>query len=381
MFPSLLTALALGAPQADGELKKRAEELVGHLGDPVYRDREKAARELLDIGYPARDAVLAGQRSADAEVSDRCKKLYPAIWRADLDRRVGRFLADPDGPIPDDLPGAARWLKTAGDGKESRLLYASVVRAHPELLLEVELNPDRLRPAYVVLARDVYDRVHGRPPTAAANRPGPDESEVLAFLFLGATGDVRPTVLAGPSSVYFTQFLTSPHLATALAADPPNVPVRRLFAAWLEKERYSVTLRRAIDLATQHKVRECAPAILKVGADPGTMPSVRATALLGFARLGTKDDLPALEPLLKSEVQIGTVVVNQERWTVQARDVALGAAVLLAGQDPADFGFARKPPNSPAFIGSYTAYAFESDEARAAAHQKWREWVVKNLKK
>src|SRR5438067_12995579 len=118
MFPTLLTALILGAPPADRDPKRRAEDLVAHLGDPVYRDREKAARELLDIGYPAKDAVLAGQRSPDPEVSDRCKKLYPAIWRADLDKRVRRFLDDLDGPIPDDLPGAARWLKTAGDGKE-----------------------------------------------------------------------------------------------------------------------------------------------------------------------------------------------------------------------------------------------------------------------
>src|SRR5262245_59233630 len=98
MVPTLLIALALAVPP-DGELKRRAEELVGRLGDPTYRDREKAARELLDIGYPAKEAVLAGQRSPDPEVSDRCKKLYPVIWRTDLEKRVQRFLDDPDGPI------------------------------------------------------------------------------------------------------------------------------------------------------------------------------------------------------------------------------------------------------------------------------------------
>src|SRR5205823_9558552 len=142
---------------------------------------------------------------------------------------------DLDGPIPDALPGAARWLKTAGDGKESRRLYAAVVQAHPELLLNVELHPDRLRLGYLELARDVYGRTHGRPATAAADRPGPSESGVLAFLFLGASGDVRPAALAGVSSVAYTQFLTSHHFVSALSADPPNAPVRKLFAAWLEK--------------------------------------------------------------------------------------------------------------------------------------------------
>jgi hypothetical protein len=214
-----------------------------------------------------------------------------------------------------------------------------------------------------------------------SDRPGPQESEVLAFLFLGAAGDVRPTTLAGASSIFFTQFLTSPYLVSSLAADPPNAPARKLFAAWLEKERYSITLRRAIDLAAQNKVRECTPAILKIATDPGTLPSLRAMAVLGFAKLGTKDDLPTLEPLFKSEVQIGTVLINRDRWTVQVRDVALAAAVQLAGQDLADFGFVRKPPNTPALISSYTYCAFESDEKRAAAHEKWREWAAKNLKK
>jgi hypothetical protein len=101
---------------------------------------------------------------------------------------------------------------------------------------------------------------------------------------------------------------------------------------------------------------------------------------VGFFQLGTKDDLPALEPLLKSEVQIAAVQVNGERGTVQVRDVALGAAIALAGQDPLDFGFVRRPLAATAF-SSYAAFAFATDEQRAAAHQKWKEWAAKNLKK
>ena len=98
MFPAaILTALSLGAPPPDADLRKRAEELVARLGAPSYRDREKAARELVDIGYPAKDAVLAGKKSADSEISDRCAKLYPVIWRADLEKRVQAFLDEAGG--------------------------------------------------------------------------------------------------------------------------------------------------------------------------------------------------------------------------------------------------------------------------------------------
>jgi len=370
---ALLTAFSLGAPPADADLKKRAEGLVARLGSPGYRDREAAARELLDIGYPAKEAVLAGQKSPDTEVSDRCTKLYPVIWRADLEKRVQTFLDDPDGLVPADLPGAAQWLKAAGDGKESRQLYAALVRAHPEPLTDVELHPARLRQAYLDLVRDAHLRTGGRSTVQ-------QQADVLLFLFLGAAGDVRPAAQPGISSSYYYQFLNSPYLTAQLGADPPAVPVRKLYAAWLEKERYSIVLRRGIDIAAQHKVQECAPVALKIASDPGTLASLRATALLGFARLGTKDGARDLAPFLSNELQIAITNINGERATVQMRDVALGAAVQLAGQNLSDFGFERKPPAGLTSVASYIYYGFTTDEKRAAAHAKWKEWAAANLK-
>src|SRR5262245_30688300 len=190
----LSLALITTAPPADSDLKKRAEALVSQLGSADYRDREKAARELLDIGYPAKNAVLAGQHSPDTEISDRCTKLYPAIWRHDLDKRIRKFLDDPDAPIPDDLPGAARWLKVAGDGSKSREMYAEMVKVHPEPLLDVELHPERLQDVYAEFIRAVYARTMTRVPGKLANeRPTPTDSEVSLFFFLGAAGDVRPS--------------------------------------------------------------------------------------------------------------------------------------------------------------------------------------------
>ncbi|HKA07476.1 MAG TPA: hypothetical protein VKD71_09480, partial [Gemmataceae bacterium] len=101
------------------------------------------------------------------------------------------------------------------------------------------------------------------------------------------------------------------------------------------------------------------------------------------AKLGTKDNIKDLEPFLKDKLQIAAVVVNGERGSVQMRDVAMGAAVCLAGENPSDFGFERRPPPglAPMSITSYTFYAFGTDEKREAAHQKWKEWATANLKK
>jgi hypothetical protein len=381
--PILLTlALVAADPPADADAKKRAEALVQQLGDPDYRDRERAAKELLAIGYPAKDAVLAGRKSPDQEVSDRCTKLYPLIWRHDLDKRVRRFLDHPGGPIPDDLPAAARWLQIAGDGKASRELYAEVVRAHPDPLLVVELHPDRVATAYEEHVRNVYGRLHVPPAGAASpGRPTPTESEALLFLFLGAVGDVRTSLAPGTSSSYYYQFLSSPALTAKLAAAEAGAPARKLLAAWLEKERYSILVRRGIDLAAQNKVTECLPTLRKIAAEPGVVWAYRASALLGLAKLGTRDNLKDLERFLTDKAQIAAVNVNGQPWGVQMRDVALGAAVQLAGESPADFGFERRPPPNLTSVTSYTYYAFPSDEKREAAHRKWREWAAEHLKK
>jgi hypothetical protein len=378
----LALALAGAAPPPDAEIKKRAEALVAQLGDPDYRDREKAAKELLTIGYAAKDAVMAGQKSPDQEISDRCTKLYPAIWKHDLEKRVQRFLDDPTGPLPDDLPGAARWLKLAGDTRASRELYGEMVKAHPEPLLDVELNPERVPAAYLEHVRNVYTRATSRPVAARTDvPPGPRETELLLFLFLGAVGDVRTSVPLGTSTAYYYQFLNNSALARTLSAGESGAPVRKLFAAWLEKERYSVLLRRGMDIAAQNKLTECRATVLKIAADPRTVLYMRATALLGLAKLGTKDDVKELEPFLKDKTQIGIVVVNGEQWAIQMRDVALGAAVQLAGESLANFGFERRPPANLVSVTSYTYYAFSSDEKRDAAHRTWKEWAEENLKK
>jgi hypothetical protein len=376
----LLIALSVGVPNTDAQLKKKAEALVARLGHPDYRDREKAAKALIDLGYAARDAVLAGQQSGDVEVSDRCKKLYPVIWRIDLEKRIQKFLDSSDGSIPDDLPGASRWLKIAGDGKESRQLYAEMIKAYPEPLQEVELHPDQLLQAYVELMRNVYTRNYGRVPgKTVAERPTATEAEVLMFLFLGASGEVRPTLIRGVSSTYYYQFLNSPALISKLSA-VEGAPLRKLYAAWLEKERYSVVVRRGLDIAAQNGVRECAPVALKIAGDKRTVPVVRSAALIGFSRLATKDDINDLAPFLADKTTIGTVIVNGEQASVEVRDVALGAAVHLAGQNPLDFGFDRRLPAAVP-LSTHAYYGFANDEKREAAHQKWKEWATANLKK
>lgn len=383
MISSAFLAITLmcGAPPTDAELQKRSQQLVAQLGDRSYRERERAAKELLEIGYPAKDAVLAGQSSADGEISERCRKLYPAIFRHDLEKRVAKFLDNIDGPIPDGLPGAVRWIKTVGDGKESRELYAEMVKAHPETLLNFELNPERLRELYAELMREVYTRSRTQVTGGVPIRQVATESEVSLFLFLGSCAEVRTSPISGVSSTYYMQFLSAQALLAKLSAHPPATAFRKLYAAWVERERYSIVARRALDVAAQYGIKECAPMALNLAKEGGIPITYRAMALAAFGRLASKDELKDLEPFLTDKLQIAVVAFNNERGSVQMRDIALGLSVQLAGENLTDFGFDRRPPVGAATVSSYTFYAFANDDKRDAAHAKWKEWAAKNLKK
>ena len=62
---------------------------------------------------------------------------------------------------------------------------------------------------------------------------------------------------------------------------------------------------------------------------------------------------------------------------VQVRDVALAAAIIMAGQKPAEFGFTDRNANPDAadkLNFSTTRYYFENEAVRKKAFAKWAGW-------
>jgi hypothetical protein len=50
-------------------------QLVEQLGDASYAQRERAGRQLLEIGLEAKEALDDGMRHPDAEIAFRCRSL------------------------------------------------------------------------------------------------------------------------------------------------------------------------------------------------------------------------------------------------------------------------------------------------------------------
>lgn len=376
----LLLALLQAGQDPDPRQKKEIEALVERLGHRDYRVREQAGVRLLEIGPDASDAIKAGQLSADGEISERCRKLYPLLWTMGLDKRLRAFVQSPNLKDADELPFVKKWLEITGDTKASRELYANMARGHSRELKTAEEHPERIPALLGEFAKSIYVQSAGA--TAARASALASEPDVTFFLFLGAVGEVRRTSLPGVSSPHYYQFLNADWTTRSLGGDKPSKEVRLLYARWLEKERYTTVMRRAIEIARQHKVAECGPAVLKIAKDVNAIPYVRATALTGFAFIGSRENVKDLEPFLTDKVLVANVVRNNTRTSVQLRDVALVASILIAGQSPKDFGLEQDSAmRAGGGMITYSTHCFPDDDKREAGHQKWKEWSRENLGK
>ena len=115
-----LTTVALAEEPATASPPATAEQLVGQLGDASYEQRERASRQLLEIGLEARAALDDGMRHPDAEIAFRCRRLWDEV----------RFLA-----------GWQQVSLIVGDSPEARALYDKMFLADPALWYELAENP------------------------------------------------------------------------------------------------------------------------------------------------------------------------------------------------------------------------------------------------
>jgi hypothetical protein len=383
MFAALFLASTLVAPAADSReaARERAAELVQRLADPAFKVREHASDELVKLGSSAVDALRKGLTHPDPEVGERCRKLLPQALDIHFQEQIDKFLAKPDGPITDDLPGLKRWLKVTGSSKESREAYAGMVKEHRRVLIEIEANPDQATQKYQAFFAGVYARAR-----VSAINARPEwftRSEMVLFFFLGSDPNCRKGTAATGTVPYAQalQFLNGTQVQDMLAGSGASPSFQKLFLAWLEQERYLTLIRKGFQLATIADLKEAGPIAIKIALDKSTAATSRSYALLGAGKLIGAADLKKLELLMEEKTVIGRVAVaDSEPVTTELRDIALGIAVQASGQKLADYGFDRfRETTPPTASVSYTIYGL-TEKKREEAFAKWKEWSAKNKK-
>jgi hypothetical protein len=214
--------------------------------------------------------------------------------------------------------------------------------------------------------------VRGVPP----RNPSAAEVAVVAF----AESQVNSNLV--PRSTALTSVISVSGLnSQARGADPRARALAAVLGAWFDSRTDPTELYSALSLATGMQNDAAARRLAsRMMAAAGVQGFYKGQALATLVRLKATDELPAVEKAFADVGVLTTTIrfVNgkQVRESIEVRDAALAAALVLTGQSPADYGFASYPRNAGATF-SYT-WARISEDGRKAAFEKWKAWREKN---
>ncbi|MBX9582379.1 MAG: hypothetical protein K2X87_18915, partial [Gemmataceae bacterium] len=357
----------------------------------------------------------------------RAAGLVRAIRTDALAALAGSF--DPAGTADYDHPVWKRFRSVAGPGRgrfhptttakahaAARTLFAEIIR-DPDRLAALDglaAEPDRAGEVYRTVVRDMDRQLRQRQAIMQRQMPWPGTTaaEVGYVLYLGTfpgTGvgaddrDAAREWAFGDRGVrgayYLRQRLGLEEMTTPDPdLDTVSPAVMQLFLSWLAERDHPDTLRKGFEMTSA--VGLDAPAALRaidaaraVVANKRLPAKARAVGLPVLARLGSKADLPAFETLFADEAVVdtfrlsGAVPVDSPydgTGAVQARDYAVGLALLLHGQDPAGYGFYMaqgrwNAAGGRADVTKYDPYHFgfvTGDDGRPATHAKARAWLA-----
>jgi hypothetical protein len=358
------------------------QELVQKLGDRSFRTREAAASKIVEIGSRSIESLKKGTKNKDPEISERCNQLLPIIATIDRQEKMAALLKDPKSPLPTGLAGLQEFVKIVGDSAATRELYKDIMFTHSSIVEgAAEGTPDGMK-EFGSYCTDAYNKWY------AATRVGrysyddilTSQSDVAMFFFVA--GGVSKARTLNENYSQMSIMINSTQIPTFLSGPKASPAIQKLFLNWMINEPQTYLTQQGFQVAANANMKEVLPVALKILHKKENSNYQKAQAAIALVKLGSKDNIKDIESLLKDKTVVGTVNFgNGGQQTIQVRDVAMGVAVQLAGQKPADFGFDASRANMMASGSSYVYYGFPSDEVRDSSHKKWDEWASKNLKK
>jgi hypothetical protein len=330
-----------------------AEQLVRQLGDASFEQRERASRQLLEIGLEARAVLDDGMRHPDAEIAFRCRRLWDEV----------RLLA-----------GWQQVSQIVGDSPAARALYDKMFLADPAFWYELAENPGPLDELFPE-RRAQLEQAAKQPSVATvilegtlantfyfgllAKRAKPRQ-EIESVDDLLRIGRCRQVLKNNQElgDLWDLWAKATDMWANATESDGPALD--RLLAALQNKRPEARDIAR--DMLTNQRI----PA------------GQRQYALLAVAKMQNPADDALLQMTLDDTSPLDILFTRGVVIKSQLRDVALAAAIYRAGQDPREFGFdyAKSDPNT---LYSPSTLGFKNEEERARAVKKWLGFAAERL--
>jgi HEAT repeat protein len=371
----LATNLAAAGPKPGDEGTpefQKAAALVQQLGDKRFATREAAAKELIEMGGAAVQALRAGTRSSDQEVRNRSTALLPKAVVAEWDHRATAWLADRDGKQKHELPLLAEFEKTVGPfDAGSRKIFADMLRSQGPLMESVAADRKAATLQLAARTKECLDQVR-----VAGKQLKAPTGEIAALLFVHsivkekADDDDARTERSVPAYL-----LANPSLAESIKADDIGPAVRRLLVRWIDSRPKKDTMSGLYFslLVYRQPFPEAIEPLVKLAKE--APPVVRVVAPEAIGKIEGKPALDALTSLLDE-----TSIIYPDIGGADAKhrvcDCALAALANRAKRPPTDFGMISYLVTTYWFGGNDVVlhvYGFRSMQARKDGLKKWKD--------
>ncbi|NIO33472.1 MAG: hypothetical protein GTO26_00455 [Planctomycetales bacterium] len=362
--------LAAAHPGDQGDSQPQAiQQLIAELGDPSFAVRQRTSRRLEELGLVAKPALVAGLQDPDAEVRHRVRRILVRVLELDFENRIAAFAAGKSATA-DDLPGWMLLKSIAGDGPAVRQLFIEAIRGEPLLLEALDQGHTYAAQAVVLRTQQLY-QARLRNPNARQNLANNSQfaASVAALLIVIADGE---TELDERTASMIFQMMHRSALLRRLGSR--EQPVRALVGVFIQRTAETSMAYQSLWTAMQYNLKEgliAATAIIRRGEQ---RPYVLQDAILAIGKLGTKEHIKLLTPLLADDTALSHQFNRQatKSITPQVRDVALAVIIHLSGEKPQDYGYTTIQQDPIRLFRSNTM-RFSSDAKRAAALKTWQE--------
>ncbi len=382
---------AAAPPASEAQLRK----WIRQLGDSSFAVREAATKRLIAAGTAATPLLEAAREDADLEVRLGSTRLAALIDQRDQERRFDAFIETGDEDLARDLVGWPQFKERIAGDRDARALFVAMHRSEPELL---ELDErDKGEVATVLQNRLQYEAVliSGWARLEPATQ-GDHLAVVAALMFVLSDPQVK---LSASNTSRMVNVLMQIPISQPLGGDGlRRHPTLFLLAdAWLAStfdkalgRETASNLYRAVSYAMQFNLPCGVDAAKKLLAIDSISVDYSCMAAMCIAKLGGRDDLPALAKILSGDLKLSgapgesaaNVVITTTLPTLQqlgkVQDVALAAALHLTGQNLEAYGL-QNVVEDPIRLYQYQVISIPNQDERDAALAKWRKWAAANL--
>ena len=379
LLPGILIIVTLGPVAAEDPPTPAGREgttgqLIKQLGHASFAVRETAARTLTSRGIQVHKELKLALLNPDLEIRMRAHRILLKSLQSEFAARIAAFISDVDGKQEHDLPGWKQFRATMGNGRNTRKLFADMVRRESELLESFD-KAINLQATFTKRLAEL------RPGSTTFQSSGSRQAHpaTLAVILLVVT----ESNIASNASLFSQVFnlLNSSSTRQVVQGSRHNDIIIKMISRLVLKKNITTNTYYSVMLTLNYDMKETGLALgRRMLQAPTSSYSTTQYAAIAVARFGSAADIPLLAPHLKNvsvchtwsnpQVQPGVI-------KTQVRDVVLALLIHMTKQDHKEYGFELLRTSPTTLFHTYTC-GFTEEEKREAAQTKWNTWYEKN---